>query len=349
MAGDEKLDAVNKIIGMYLAGDTASAKETAMEAADKYLVDDSKANDPAVMVLDYLSGNATITVKLLAVGTEKTPGLWALASIAMFVRKVSEGNSDAFELENNLQNYLTNFPKIKSAEIKKWKPQVELWEKWCKGEFAPVKGLEPLFMKKCRSGEAVLAGNINDISLEDFEKSRAAFAKRPKPNGMDFDRDVMVKYRESLKFENLQRAEVRRYNYIKDMKEYLVRIFERNPYSGRIQLRRSTVNGTVSMANHNVFLIRSQGKKKSKSYKWQELKFDQYIEFFKYFANQRINKVAGNITKEQRYHDAAVDYLHLAVLCDWFGRYEEALTYARKAIKLDPSIYDLANKMMMGN
>ena len=45
--------------------------------------------------------------------------------------------------------------------------------------------------------------------------------------------------------------------------------------------------------------------------------------------------------------EAAREYLHLAVFCDWYGMYEDCAAYGKKAQDTDPSISAEVNQCLL--
>lgn len=194
--------------------------------------------------------------------------------------------------------------------------------------------------------------NVNDITimeLKAFEEGRSEkYEGRPKPASMDFDDDIFEKYLNALPV-NLRATEKLRYSTVKNIKSFIVRVLERSPYSKGLKTRKGNKRGVVYMANiHGLRLKKSTRSKKGKSYKWKELKFEQYPEFMEYFAKRRLGiSGAGQLSKKKLKQDAAMEYLGMAILCDWFGHYKNALKHAKRAVKICPDIKIRVSRMML--
>ncbi|OGV52390.1 MAG: hypothetical protein A2X49_13465 [Lentisphaerae bacterium GWF2_52_8] len=348
----KKISAISEIIELYLADKPGNAEEKALTKTDDFAKEPDSANDPAFLILDMLAGNTSVSTQQIGLATEKKPELWAIASIAFFVRKLAtEKKPDSFDLENCLQNYLVTIPSVSIPEVTKWKAKVEQWSKWLEGDCAPVEGLEPLILRKStrlEKPEDALSDDIESITPEAFAKNRAAFASRPRPPGLEFDQAKCKKYFDSLVQDDLKQIERRRYKYISEIKENLVRILERNPYTGAIKLQNgSTINGTIAMANEATAIVRV-GNAKGKAYKWKELHIELFIAMANHYAEQRLSVNIANVSAKERQLHAAQDYLHLALLCDWYGRYEESLSYAVKTIKTCPDLKAETTRVILG-
>ncbi len=196
--------------------------------------------------------------------------------------------------------------------------------------------------------------SIDTISIEDFQSSRTPFKNRPKPVGLNFDDAAVAKYISSLP-KDMQKTEGERYENIKQVKPYLVRLFERNPYSGNGLLLQSKGeakpvkrNLMVTMANDKYLVtkVNANSKKPTRHY-WNELDFEQYEVFFEYFINKRVGVSAGDVVSKDVEKHAANDYLLLSMLCDWYGRYDKAIDYAKKAIERNSSIKKQANNLLL--
>ena len=194
--------------------------------------------------------------------------------------------------------------------------------------------------------------NLKTISPEDFTSSRAPFKGRPKPDGLNFNETAVSKYIASLPAE-LQKGEGDRYANVKKVKDYLIAIFERNQYEGSGLLVKGPAgkpvkrNLMVTMANDKFLVTKADQESKPARIGWSGLAFEQYPQFFEYFIGKRVSVTAGDVTKADIDKHIAKDYLLLSMLCDWYGRYDESLDYARKSIESYPKIETLANNLLI--
>jgi len=343
VASGNDVDTLQRILTLYLDGKIADANKLASEKRDG-----TPKTSPLHPVLDYLAGNKSISAESLFKATSKDAGLWALASLAMFTEEITSNDKPD---KNNLLYHLKNFAaNVKAAgndpRLASWRKEVPKWRKWCENGFKSAPDLPILLRARSVDGDAKLAPSaatnpkfdITTISLEDFIATRAPYAKRPKLVGLQCSRQILQRYFDTLPKE-LKRSELRRYKTIKSVKEYIIRILERNPYPNGLILKRRRktirISGIVTMANEKYLIYRKSNK--SKRCYWKDLSYKQYAAFMKYYAGQRL-KLKGGVGKLKRSEilaDASDDYLGLAMLYDWHKKYKSALYYARKAIQLN--------------
>lgn len=353
----QRQEAVCNVIKLYLQNDIAKAKEAAVQEKTTY----SATSTPIYMVLDYLSGNNLITPEKIFETTKSSASTWALATVAMFAKSLSDGKEpDKQQLYYYIDNYNGNYQFLKEhPEIADWKPSIDRWRKWCDSGFKEEKGLEPLLRAKSNKSSGTAAAveekigggkDIAAVTAEEFVQGRAEkYQGRPKPASMDFKDDVFNKYLATLP-EPLRATEKLRYTTVKDVKPYIVRVLERSPYpNGLILKNKNMSHGVVYMANENLLRFKKSTKsKKGTSYQWEDLAFEQYPAFMEYFAKRRLGVTgAGATSKNKIKKDAATEYLGIAILCDWFGQYEDALKNAKRAVELCPEMNDQVYRMML--
>ncbi|OGV47559.1 MAG: hypothetical protein A2017_11340 [Lentisphaerae bacterium GWF2_44_16] len=348
-AEDNKaLPMISKVLNLYLEDKAGEAQWEAMENIKK--AEEKGASKTEILLLKYLGNASDAKEWNIYFAAEKSPSLVPFISLCIFVRKAAmEKELDALDLEICVNNYLADAKAFKSKETDIWNPKAELWKKWAAGNMKYVDGLPPLLNRKSRkfetSGTAVkpsVAVDFYNMSLSDFKQSRKPFSARPRPAGMDFDPKALQKYIDTLPSKELKVAEARRCNYLNKTKKYIIRLLERSPYTGEIKLKNASIKGTVTMANENVLRISNGNSQKNKNCKWDDLAFEQYINFFNFYGNQRAEISGGSVSREESKHFAAEDFLLLAVLCDWYGRYDDAIKYLKRAIDLSPKIKDEA-------
>lgn len=352
----EDFDSVSKVVKLFLQNKPEKAREAAVTAKSKY----SATNAPLYLVLDYLSGNDQVTPEKLCEATSSKASVWAMATVAMFAKSLSDSKTPNKQmLYYYIDNYDGNFKFLKKyPEITAWKPNVDRWRKWVDSGFKKdvVSGLEPLLIAKSGTAkkspaEVAQAGfkDITLVELEEFQTGREElYGNRPRPASMEFDDAKFKKYLSSLP-EKYRANEQARYITVKDVKRYIVRVLERSPYPNGLVTRTGKKRGVIYMANENILRIKkSHRSKKGKSYKWSEVAFEQYPAFMEYFAKRRLGiSGVGQKSKKKIKNDAAMEYLGMAILYDWFGHYETALSYAKKAVKISPEAKERISKMML--
>ena len=194
---------------------------------------------------------------------------------------------------------------------------------------------------------------LANTTLEAFIADREKYFKnRPKLIGLRCRGAELDAHLASLP-ENRRKIEELRYKSIKDIKEHIIRMLDRNPYPNGIFVHSKKDKselvhyaGTISMGNSN-FLVLRKGRHRGKRYQWEDIAIPFYEQFFSYYANQRLNaNGAGNVTKDEMKENAAEEYLGIAILCDWVGEYEKAYDYAKKAIDTYPKIKNKVSAYM---
>lgn len=355
------------VIDMYIAGKPADAMMFAMDKTDEF---SGEKTDPAYLILSYLSGTMQ-DMKPVALASEKKPEMWALASMSFFVRNLAVTDKpDSFELQCNLQNYKNASLAAGGAVAARWKDSVEIWIKWCEDEFNSSSPLPPLLLSKSNSASAGLAAqtatasstedsqitsdktanqtstsisaadlafDMNTVSAATVCGNNALFAKRPRPLDYEFNSDEVSKYLASIGSETARKAEERRYKFIADIKDSLIKTFERNAFEGSVKTRKGQqVSGTVAIANQNALLVRNAQAGKSTKLTWKELDPAQIPLILTFFADQRLKVIMGNVPVRERQRDAAIDYLRAAVFADWYGDYEGAADCFKKAVEIYP-------------
>jgi hypothetical protein len=332
---------VAQITKLYMDGKISEAKTKAAEIKKTM-----QKTSPAYQVVDYLAGNNSISPEALFKATSKDAGLWALASLAMFVHELSSCvKPDKSSLLCHLKNFESNVKVAKNdSRLNEWRTETPKWRKWCENGFKSNPDLPILLRAKSSDGDAKLldAGDstpkadITTMSLKEFIATRKPYAKRPKLVALECSRKTLQRYFDTLP-QKLKRPELRRYKTIKGIKDYIIRILERNPYpNGLILKNRRKISGIVTMANEKYLIYRKRNK--SKRCFWKELSYRQYAAFMKYYDKER-QKLKGGVGKRKRSEilaNASDDYLGLAMLYDWHKKYKAALYYAKKAVKLNP-------------
>lgn len=355
---NEKYSPVSKVLSLYLENKIPEAqKESGIQA--KYLI--SKNDErfaPVIKILKYLGGETSMTVNEIFDITRNDPPLWAISSLSMFAKDLS-GNKipDRNILLQYLDNYKKNFSIGSSTapeDVAQWSKKVDAWSKWCESGFTPVKGLDPLLLKIKKIDDkkdltANLASSdkdIRDISLEDFKALKVPYEKRPRPSALTaLDEKEVKKYIQTLP-EKLRNVEFERFKRISTIKNYIITILERNPYPKGLKAKDGIVSGNVSMANENYIVVRKSSKT-MKRVNWNDILVDQYIDFLKYYGGMRLEKFGGTVTKEDSRKAASEDYIQAAVISDWFGNYEDAIEYGKKAIEFCPDSAKTVNILLL--
>ena len=340
------------VLDLYLAGKADAGELKAIDISDSLAKGALRPEDPYRRLFSYLGGGKDVDFKRIAVQTNSRPDLWALASISLFVRSLSSGPApDADLMLNALINYQDALSSgASSPSATKWRDRIPAWQAWCGSSFAVSDGLEPLLRKRSRDPKTEVASTgLEDLTLENFTQSRLPFANRPKPDGLSFQATAMERYLASIENDRLRELERGRYEYIKGIKTYLIRVFVRTPYSGRVKLTKNRVlAGTVALANDSFFLVRDSATEKSVKCTWEEVLPEQFSDFLSFYAKIRIKLNAPNLTEADKCRQAADDLSHASVLCDWYGRYQDAIDYAKLATRICPEMKPELFRVLLG-
>lgn len=343
---------IASVVDLYLSGKTDIGELKAIDMSDSLSKGSLRPEDPARRIVSLLGGASDVDMRKVAVQTAARPDLWALASAALFVRTLSSDPSpDADLVANAVANYqdaLSSGASLPCAV--KWRDRIPAWQAWCAKSLAVSDGLEPLLRKRSRDPKTeVAASGFEDISLDEFKKSRQPFAKRPMPMGLSFRTTEIEKYLASIDNDRLRSLERARYDYIKGIKPYILRLFVRSPYNGKVKLAKNrVVSGTVALANEKFMLVRDPNTEKSVKCEWDEVMPEQFADFLSYFAKMRIKLTGPNLSDADKSRQTADDLAHAAALCDWYGRYQDAIDYAKLATRISPGIKPELVKVLLG-
>lgn len=104
--------------------------------------------------------------------------------------------------------------------------------------------------------------------------------------------------------------------------------------------------GIVVGANERGFLFVPTGKGRQKLIPWADIALEQYADFFKYYIAERLGldgmpswnvfMQPGTSTPIRGRRDAAGECLLAGLLCDWYGKPEEARKFLLLAVQYDP-------------
>ena len=173
---------------------------------------------------------------------------------------------------------------------------------------------------------------------------------RPRPRGLDFEarKDDLRQYLRRQP-PQLRRIENDRISYLNACRSHLIRMMSKFPitethtialHSGR------TLRGTVPLANENHIAVRVKSpRRRLVRVSWDELPFTEYVDFFDYYAQRRLD-YQGTDTRVTAKKHAAKEYFRLALLCDWYGYQSRARNYKEKAETLDPELKPLLSRLL---
>ena len=263
-----------------------------------------------------------------------------------------------------LNNYSNNYSRAHQEGATKWKDTVEKWKQWCSDDFPVSDNLSPILAKH---SEAILlakkraaerdellrlyanlrsAQSLRRISIRDFKQERKLYQDRPCPLSFEFSLTDVEKYIRTLPYD-LQRGEWLRYAYVKTFKDNLIKDLNFSQYKGNISLKQRTSRGEkirsyraqVVDANDKYITLKIGHLKKR--IKWSSFPVEQLIIFASSYVKNNIGGQSArrNIFSSREATEKAIlkEYRLLAVFCDWYGKYDKALQFAKKveSIKSD--------------
>jgi hypothetical protein len=188
--------------------------------------------------------------------------------------------------------------------------------------------------------------SIGGLTADRLTECRRFASGRPRPENYDFTQDAFNAYVTSIPQDN-RIAEEERFKMVSGIKNYIVRLMERKTYDKPIKLKNgSTVSGGL-MVNSNYISVKGKGNTFDRQ-GWNSIPVDQVANILDYFADLKLKASEDvNVSKSQQKLEAAEDYLRIGILCDWYGDYESAVKFARKAVATEPKIEESVKKYMM--
>ena len=186
------------------------------------------------------------------------------------------------------------------------------------------------------------AKDLNALTPDILAKSRASrYSARPKVSDFNFeDVKAVENYLASITDENMKKREKARVNYLSSIRPGVIHSMGRTPYTGPVKLKNATVRGPIANSNENGFFIVTGTKKKprTKTYKWSDASPELIVLMMAQYTAQRMRLApTKEMTEADIKSESAKQYLATAIFCDWYGLYDDAVKYARKAVQTDKS------------
>jgi hypothetical protein len=204
------------------------------------------------------------------------------------------------------------------------------------------------FIVSAKDEKTIATLDISSLTAEFLKKDRESFAAgRIKPPNYDFDFTLQEKHLASLDTARKE-TETTRLTIVANMKHYLCSLTARNNYNQSFKTSNGKVMSGSMMANPN-FLSVKAGKNYNRI-KWNELPPQELAKMIAYYANMRmkISRAGESPTDAAtRKNEAAEDYLRLAILCDWYGCYDDTVVYAQKSMEINPDMTARVKKYIM--
>jgi hypothetical protein len=363
----EQLTTINNIIAQLLKNHKIEATRDLKKAI---ILLSPKKNDPQnkpyLNILTYLDGKVE-NIKDIYKATMQQPDFFLITSVAIFVKKLSAkkpGDLYKKAFLTYLDNFLKNIKNSKQELVQQWKPQVEKWKKWCDTDFPYSTSLEPLLalhsraIEKQKKKELALKKalmlyekikfyrSFSQLSMTEYKKVRELFKDRPHPPGLNFSGPEIKKYMSSLPFE-LQKGEWRRLAYMRTFKKKMIEHLNFSKYNGYITVKGKKIKGQIFKADENYITVKIRHSKKK--YKWEDFPPEQYIMFAESYINRNIGGKGGSSgfsSKNATDKILTKEYRLLAIACDWYGKYAEAIKFGKKADSF-PSAKGAARQLIL--
>jgi len=181
-----------------------------------------------------------------------------------------------------------------------------------------------------------------------------AVESRPRPADLEFA-PVKAELQSYLDRQPVaaRRTERDRIIHVSKVKEHLVHLMRYLHYEDekdQLRLRDGrTLRATVFSCNRKEIRVRRLGAGGgTEALAWSDLAFEQYAAFLDFFIRKRLDYEGtlawhvglkpGTLIEVPARKDAAVDCFLLALLCDWYGRTDDAARYAKTTKALDPTL-----------
>lgn len=308
------------------------------------------ANDPIVTTVKYLAGDGrdanALRTELAAAALHQPT-----CELAILLKAVRNGGDKA-----SLVKAVDDYAQMAAKNPQLWTSacgrRVDDWRlAIANGKGDPI-ALEPLFTpfikevvskpstRKRPAGRrrAPASGfDISSLTAAKLAASRGAAAeRRPRPQNYEFSQQELTAYLKRLDAKNAKN-EARRWEQVAGLKAYLCQLMMRAAYDGgSIRLRNGKTLRGEAMGNSNYISVRTNGGRKR--VRWSDLPVEQIAAMLENYADTRAEaEISGGHRGDAKY-EAAWDYLRIALLYDWYGNYDKAVDYARKATEIDSRI-----------
>lgn len=371
-----KQAALQLAIAMYLNNDKDVRNKCSL-IADQLISSGVDRVDPALAILRYLSAGQIDPGNLRDQLTGENE-LKLVSEVAIFVKEAYNKGDDA-AIRTAYRNFSSNASGISSNfwGKKSFDKRINVWHDWIFLGKGNASSLEPLMLearKAKSSGTGAAVGRTSspavkvsrtitpetskvrkaDPSLKlsmltpEWLKAHRTFAAgRPRPRDFTFPSGVIQSYLFKLP-KQYQQAETDRANQITPLKLHLISTMLRTSY-GSTSIKRRNGRPVIGnfMANPKYLSVKLRSGTRVRVM-WKDLHFDQMVKFLAHYAKIRTEAdPGGEVSKLKQRREAAWEYLRIAILCDWYGKYSDAVRYTRKAVSVDDGIENDAIIYMM--
>ena len=373
---EKKQAALQLAIATYLEN-VENAKNRCSLISERLKSSGVEMDDPCMIILRYFSAGK-IAPDNLREQLSEDEHLKSVGEIAIFVKELYDKGEDA-TIRESYRNYSSNIDRLNDDFWGKqsFVDRIHVWHDWIfLGN--STSELEPLInasaknkatnelkksrgIVKRRATKVTVRKNLKsqtkikldpNLSLKDLsanwlENNRSFASVRPRPKDLTFTNSAIQSYLNRLP-KKYQSIEAERVNQISPLKGHLCSMMLHMSY-GKTTIKRRrgrSVTGTI-MANKKYLSVRNN-KSKRVRVMWQDVHFDQFVTFLNHYVGLRGNSDAGTtVSKSKQRREAAWGYLRIAILCDWYGKYKDAVKYTLRAVAKDPGIKDEAIIYMM--
>jgi serine/threonine protein kinase/DNA-directed RNA polymerase subunit RPC12/RpoP len=356
-----KQASLQKALALYLNREVRATSDS-FQLANKLKNSGIAKDDPAVIILSFLSSPNVPAKNLLEI-LEDDPYYLYVGNVAIFLRE-QYNNGNHTLINKSLRDLLNqNTSPLTFWGFNAFATRIPIWKRAYLHKKINSKNLEKLFNPKKlinkkeeqskKTQDESLKSNIintensteklNDKNLSSkwLKENRAYTKNRPHPNDFIFSNKEIQKYLNKLP-EKHQQIETARLEQIMNLRNHLVQIMLHLPY-GKTSIKKKNgkiVKGKMMVGPKYISVKKANGKRE-RIY-WKEVSIDQFIDFLEHYALFRKNaQLSGTITRKatsKKRNETAWEYLRIAILCDWYGKYNDTIRFARKAIAIDPKI-----------
>jgi eukaryotic-like serine/threonine-protein kinase len=367
----KKQAALQLAIATYLNNDKNAPSKCGI-ISDRLISTGVERDDPVMSILRYLSAGPINPSNLRDQLTGETE-LKLVGGVAIFVKEVFNKGSDS-EIRTAYRNFDSTSVDDGYWGNVSWKDRITLWHGWLflgKGNSAT---LEPLIVsaRKPNSSEVRRTAPVKVVKRRPVKQSqsvkarkhdpslslsaltpawlkehRAFASSRPKPRDYTFLDSAIQAYLSKLPKQYVQ-SETNRADQFTPLKDHLCGMMLHMPY-GNTSIKRRRGRPVVGslMANRNYISVKLRSGKRVRVM-WRDVHFDQFTKFLNHYARLRGEADAGEtVDKSKQKREAAWGYLRIAILCDWYGKYKDAVRFTRKAVSVDKGIENDAIIYMM--
>ena len=179
-------------------------------------------------------------------------------------------------------------------------------------------------------------------------KDRASVKAELFPTDLNFD-PLVDKLDEYVALTDSKKREVEeeKISLVSTYRDHLLIHFYRKPYTGIFHLhKQKPFRAQIIKADESSIHLKVLKTGKPLVISWNEFEFSQFDVFANYYAAAYANDFSLSEDNNTVFKKAAEEYTKLAVVLDWYGFKEKAVTFKHKSLKFDPSMIDKLNLLI---